>query len=141
LAEWFRRFGDIPGVSYDTPEQVDRNKVAGHDTVPKANPYRIPGQSERELWWPTDGTFSSASPVHRRAFADLRDVSTAEVVRHVYEGLELPGVPTDYHFLSQGCAEQLRSRSRQEPSLIAEVEKLSCVQQSGVPTGSLMGVA
>jgi hypothetical protein len=54
----------------------------------------------------------------------MRDTSTSELIRNVYEGLELPGEPTDYHFLIQGSASQLWTRRREEPHVIGEVEKL-----------------
>jgi len=54
----------------------------------------------------------------------MRDASPEDLIRNVYEGLELPGEPTDYHFLIQGSASQLWSHRRQEPCVIGEVEKL-----------------
>jgi hypothetical protein len=39
-----------------------------------------------------------------------------DLVRSVWEGLELPGIASDYHFLLQGAAAQLWSRRRKEPA-------------------------
>jgi hypothetical protein len=46
------------------------------------------------------------------------------LVQNVYEGLELPGEGTDYHFLIQGCAKELWGRRRDEPDVLEEVERL-----------------
>jgi hypothetical protein len=54
----------------------------------------------------------------------MRDASTSDLVRNVYEGLELPGEPADYHFLIQGSASQLWTHRREDPHVIGEVEKL-----------------
>lgn len=127
MPEWFRRFGDIPGISYRVPGQFDRRTLIGYDAYPEVqHVYGIEGENEETLWWPPSAGTSggSASPAHYRAFADLRGMSAAEIVRHVHEGLELPGEPGDYHFLIQGCAEQLWRCRRNEPSLVTEVERL-----------------
>lgn len=54
----------------------------------------------------------------------MRDASPDDLIRNVYEGLELPGEPADYHFLIQGSAGQLWGHRREEPRVIGEVEKL-----------------
>ncbi len=48
----------------------------------------------------------------------------AELLEHCYEALELPGVPSDYHFIIQGCAGALWSRRRREPQALEDVERL-----------------
>jgi hypothetical protein len=42
----------------------------------------------------------------------------------MYEGLELPGEPSDYHFLIQHAAEELWRRGRDEPDLLSAAESL-----------------
>jgi hypothetical protein len=37
VAQWFRRFGDIDGLAYTTPEHIDRSSLAGHDEVPEVD--------------------------------------------------------------------------------------------------------
>jgi hypothetical protein len=46
------------------------------------------------------------------------------VLQRVAESLELPGQPSDYHFLIQGCALALWNRRRAEPEVLQEVERL-----------------
>lgn len=45
-----------------------------------------------------------------------------DLVRSVWEGLELPGTASDYHFLLQGAVAQLWSRRRTEPAGLRMVE-------------------
>lgn len=126
MPEWFRRFGDVPAVSYESPVWVDRVRLPGHDAVPQVQSIALGGERSETLWWPaeTGGGGGSASPVHSRAFGDVSNASASELIRNVYEGLELPGEPADYHFLIQGWASQLWGHRREEPRVIGEVEKL-----------------
>jgi hypothetical protein len=129
LPEWFQRFGDIPGVSYTTPEQIDRTRLPGYDMAPTIHTPRFRTEGEETLRWPTGngGLPSSASPAHDRAFSgsgDLRKAPTAALLRHVAEGLELPGIPSDYHFLIQHCVDEFWSRRRREPDLVTDIERL-----------------
>src|SRR5262249_22647509 len=50
--------------------------------------------------------------------------SATELLKHCYESLELPGVPSDYHFLIQGCASALWAQRRREPQVLEDVETL-----------------
>jgi hypothetical protein len=129
VPEWFRRFGEIPGVAYTAPEQIDPLSLAGHDDVPEVRTSRFGGTPNETLVWPAgDGRRGgSASPAHHRAFStisDPRNVPPAAVLRNLHEGLELPGEPSDYHFLIQGVADELWTRGRDEPDLLGEAERL-----------------
>ncbi len=126
MPKWFRRFGDIPGVVYETPDQIDRGSLPGCDDAPENQPWDQTGETLR---WPSgDGTRGgSASPVHYRAFAgapDQREAPVEAIVRNVNEGLELPGEAADYHFLIQGSVEVLWGRRRKEPAITEHVERL-----------------
>jgi len=124
MVDWFRRFGDIPGVTYAGEPRVDPRRLPGYGAVPKVDVYDFEGERRESVLWPERGGETSASPAHRRAFSDLRDITTARLVKNVYEGLELSGEPRDYHFLLQGCASELWKRRRNEPDVLDEVEKL-----------------
>ncbi len=121
---WFRRFRDIPNVVYHGSPKVDPQSRPAYGDPPQIEKYEFDGETRQSLDWPTDGGSTSASPAHRRAFGDLTGKSTADLLENLYEGLELPGEPSDYHFLIQGCAEELRLRRQQEPNVLEEVEKL-----------------
>src|SRR6266571_5278162 len=129
VPDWFRRFGDIPGVTYGPSEQIDWRSLAGCDDVPEVHEVFLRDRGSTTLWWPASGGSrgGSASPVHRRAFSafpDSRDVPAAAILQNAYEGLELPGEPSDYHFLIQRTAGELWRRSHKEPDLLGEVERL-----------------
>lgn len=124
MVDWFRRFGDIPGVEFEGSPGVDRSQLPGHNATPELHVFELEGRRRESLWWPVVGGGGSASPVHSRAFGDSRDVPTSKLLQNVYEGLELPGEPSDYHFLIQGCANELWGRRRQEPQVLEKVEEL-----------------
>jgi len=114
--EWFRRFGDIPGIDYQVDPQVDRSRLAHKDDVPRV--------ASNYLMWPTDEGSTSASPAHRHWHSDNTPVPNPELLLNMMEALELPGIPSDYHFIIQGCAERLWARRREEPSALESVERL-----------------
>jgi hypothetical protein len=124
MVDWFPRFSDIPGISFGGTPGVDPRRLEGYGVVPEVQVHEFDGKRREALWWPEKGGGGSASPTHGRAFGDSRGVTTGALLKNVYEGLELPGEPSDYHFLLQGCASELWKRRREEPDVLDEVEKL-----------------
>jgi hypothetical protein len=126
LPDWYHRFADIPGISYTTPQQIERTALPGYDMVPTIFKPRFRTELGESLLWATgeDGGQSSISPV--RAFTDRppRKAPAAAWLSGIAEGLELPGEPTDYHFLIQGAIDELWPRHRREPDLIPDIERL-----------------
>lgn len=120
MVRWFRRFGDIPGVTYETPSGLDPKKLPGYGVVPKIDVFEFEGKRRQTLSWPGYG---GASPAQRRLEGDFTTVPAREILTNCLEGLELPGQPSDYHFLIQGCASGLWGR-RREPDFLDDVEKL-----------------
>ena len=49
VPDWFRRFGDIPGVLYTPREQIDRSSLVGCDDVPEVHTFRFDGQPKETL--------------------------------------------------------------------------------------------
>jgi hypothetical protein len=123
MAVWFRRFGDIPGITYTRPADLDPTALVGYAAVPEVSAYEFEGRRHESLMWSYGDGETSSSPAHNRAF-ESREDSAQDVVRSCYEGLELPGEPSDYHFLIQGTASELWRRRRQHPEMITEVEHL-----------------
>jgi hypothetical protein len=118
--EWFRRFGDIPGVSYTAPAHVDRAALAGCHERPEV--HRL--GEEASLWWPQGNT--SASPVHRRGFDSRpRLDGPHDVVRHLEETLELPGEASDYHFAIQSALGMVLGGRRSDPTVLEAAERLA----------------
>ena len=124
--DWFRRLGDIPGVSYETPAGIDRERLPQANARPTIRTY----DGERYMSWPgeesSDTISTSSSPAHQRAFGpELAGLSTAAVLRHLSETLEVPGEPADYHFAIQHVLGVLWNRRRTEPDVLATVERLA----------------
>lgn len=120
--EWFSRYGDIPGISYETPTGINVAKVRGAGQRPTVITV---GGGEKRLSWDTEDGSSSQGPAAARAFdTDLAGKSSKALEKHLAETLELPGQPKDYHFAIQFIVEELWKRRRQEPEVLAAVEKL-----------------
>lgn len=85
--------------------------------------------SEYGLWWTRRTTnrsgveASSASPAHERAFGiDTSDYTARQLITHVWETVELPGAPEDYHFALQRAVEQLWRMRSTNPECLTELE-------------------
>jgi len=128
--QWFKRMGDIPGVRYDPPVAVDRSKLRGHDAVARVERYEFDGRITESLRWESadagdDDFGGSGSPAHAIAFGGLdNELATRTLLKRLWEGLELPGQASDYHFAVQGVAGSLRSRRAREPEVLKWVEYL-----------------
>lgn len=68
------------------------------------------------MWPAAGGATTSASPASRHLGSDVARLRHEDLVRSVWEGLELPGTTPDYHFLLQGAVTELWSRRRREPA-------------------------
>lgn len=124
MVRWFRRFGDIPGVTYETPSGLDPKKLSEYGIVPEIHVFEFEGKRQETLSWPMNGGRTSASPAKNRMANHSTTVSTREILVNCLEALELPGEPVDYHFLIQHCAGALWSQRRKEPDFLDDVEKL-----------------
>ena len=100
MTRWYARMADIPGIGFPGSPGVDRSRLP----EAQVRPLQEPGSPY--LYWPTpDGhASSSSSPAHRRAFADTTVMDTNELVRWIFEGMELPGIASDYHHLLQAAS-------------------------------------
>jgi hypothetical protein len=116
---WFLRFGEIPGVSWTTPPGIDRRQIPGHDAAP-----------ESRGWWPSfehpeEDAITGATPAQQYARGDWSEGKTADaVLRHMAEALELPGNPSDYHFIIAAAQERLWKLRQIEPDAVQETERL-----------------
>jgi hypothetical protein len=121
MPKWFRRLAEIPGVGYPASDGVVRSKLKGHSAVPQVTTYNFDGRKRQVLSWPSG---SSASPAHEWGFSPDTS-STAAALKRLAEALELPGIPSDYHFAIQHCLEFLYKQRREEPWQLREVERLA----------------
>lgn len=87
---WYERMAAIPGIQFGGSPGVNRGRLAEARVRPRTE--------MGYLSWPTPDGSTSASPAHSRAFANMSRLERGELVRWVWEGLELPGIASDYHF-------------------------------------------
>lgn len=119
MPHWFRRFADIPGLTYAPTKPVARTTIPGHDATPTIESYTADGKRHTSLTWQLPNGTTSASPASQHKPADD---STAALLRNIDETLELPGEPSDYHFALQHVIGTLWDRH--EPHTLADIERL-----------------
>ncbi len=122
---WFLSLADVPGISYTSPQDVDRAALLGHDVVPRVFEYGFDSEMRRSLMWPTpDGGETGASPARQRAYDDQADTSARNELRRLREMLELPGTLSDYHFAIQRTAETAYKGRQDDQDLVGKAERL-----------------
>jgi hypothetical protein len=128
---WFRRFAEVSGVEYTSNPGINRFQLPGHDAVPHVGAHSMffSQHEQREyLSWPmVNGTTgsTSASPAKQwRTQPHAGEADAQARLRRLYETLELPGEPSDYHFAIQGCCSELWRLHRVEPWVLEELERL-----------------
>jgi peptidoglycan hydrolase-like protein with peptidoglycan-binding domain len=104
--------------------EVDATGFPGYGTVPQVRAFQFEGKLHESLEWSYDETVTSASPAHNVAFGEAGDLPTDDLLRRCYQGLGLPGEPSDYHFLISQCISELWRRRRREPAVLEAVERL-----------------
>ncbi len=122
---WFARLADVPKVGYRGHPNVDRRRLPGYDLQPQIDTFDFDGMRHRSLSWPTAEGSTSQSPASAWcSFDEPRHATAADVLRRIYEVLELPGTAADYHFALLQAYEILWSQFRQQPEILAELERL-----------------
>jgi len=129
MVQWFRSFSDVPGVGYKGNPGLYRPQLPEHATLPKSGSSEIAGVNRDFVIWPMlfgTGT-TSASPVqqwttHTQPRSGESPAQTR--LRQLYESLELPGELLNYHFAIQGCCLELWRLRREDPWVLAELERL-----------------
>jgi hypothetical protein len=125
METWFRQLAEVPDVGFEGSPGVDRSRLPGHNAVPEIDHYDFRGRQLVSLSWPMKGGSTSASPAQSWETKPRKGETQAQtVLRQLHETLELPGTLSDYHFAIQNCHEELRGHSREEPWVLAEVERL-----------------
>lgn len=119
---WFHRFGDIPGVDYQTPPGIDPTKLPGYGMEPRLFASDFGDHHLESLDWNYGDTMSSASPAQEWEAGPGDSVEA--VLTGCAQGLELPGEPSNYHFMIQGAIERLYKLRRQDSAALPELERL-----------------
>jgi hypothetical protein len=76
------------------------------------------------FWDMPNRVSTTQSPAASWASSGSPDASWPDVLRRLYESLELPGSASDYHFAILRTTEDLWNRRRQDPDVLPEVECL-----------------
>ncbi|RSM35893.1 hypothetical protein DMA12_42475 [Amycolatopsis balhimycina DSM 5908] len=137
MAGWYARLADVPRIQFQGSPGVDRARL------PEANVRPTSGYAGTLMWPHPDGT-TSASPAHQRAFTDAAPDDVEGLAQWVWEGLEIPGTPSDYHFLLQGAVQTLWSWRRDQPDGLQFVEVFSYVDLAlieAVPEAAMIDAA
>jgi hypothetical protein len=121
--QWFPRLGDIPGVDYETPDSIDPTKLPGYGLVPERYSSDFADRHLEDLMWASGDGSTSASPANEWGFGPGSEDSAAAVAKWCTEGLELPGEPSDYHFMIQGAIERLHTLRRKDHDAYQELER------------------
>lgn len=119
---WFHRMGDIPGIDWRSPG-VERTRLPRHDAKPELRVYEFGGRRHESLWWETPEGGASSSPAQDWTHTEEEQTSE-QILKRVYQAIELPGEAADYHFAIQSAAGTLWNRRRDDPNLILRVEEL-----------------
>lgn len=123
--EWFAHLADVPKVGYPGHPTVDRRSLPGHDIKPQVDTCEIDGTPHRSISWPTAEGSTSQSPASAWCSSDdPQHTTVADVLRRIYEAVELPGTAADYHFALLHSYRILWSRFRQRAEILPELECL-----------------
>jgi hypothetical protein len=125
-AEWFNGLRSVPGIGYTGHPDVDRTKVPGYDTKPDITTFDVGEKKHVSVMWPMrDGGHTSQSPASAwSSHGDARTAEPEDVIRSLYEALELPGTISDYHFKMLGTCGVLWSLRKRRPDLLSELERI-----------------
>jgi hypothetical protein len=124
-AEWYEGFRKVPGVAYPGHPDIDRRKLPQHNVKPEIETFDVGGEKHTSVMWQTRDGYSSQSPA--AAWSSVDDPRVAEpedVLRSMYEALELPGTVSDYHFKLLNACAALWSRRKRRPEVLPELEKI-----------------
>jgi hypothetical protein len=118
--------GDIPGLDYEPPSDVDPTTIPGWAAVPmKESISEFRGREIVGLMWGDHRSATSASPANQFASSIVdTERSPQDAVGELWKGLELPGTPSDYHRLIGGVAGWLNAIRWKQADVSAQLEQL-----------------
>lgn len=132
---WVPSLRELEAVRYSPPAGIQAPRLSRDQAIPKVSSYEFDGEERTYLSWKTRDGSTSASPASRHSATDSDDDSTIEeMVRHLHEGLCLPGTPSDYHFAIQRVVDALWKRRRSDPKAVGPLEELCLLDIAIVET-------
>lgn len=122
---FFFGLSNVPGVGYECPPGIDRQALLRVNEKPRISTYFFDGKRRTSVSWDQpNGVSTSQSPASAWAATGPMDAPWPETVRRLYEALELPGTASDYHFALLRATDVLWESRRQDPEVLAELERL-----------------
>jgi hypothetical protein len=134
--EWYDRLASVPGVGFEGHPDVDRRALPQYNVKPTVNTFEFDGKTHRSLSWKTRDGSTSQSPAAAWASSDLDSLEGDQVIRRMYQAVELPGTVSDYHFAMLGTYQLLWARRNREPELLPELERIMLLDISLVEAQS-----
>jgi hypothetical protein len=121
----YNRLAEIQALGYETPPGIDRRTLPKHNLRPRISTYSFDGKKSTYVSWDIgNGVSTSQSPASDWAISGTPDAPWPDVLRRLFEALELPGSASDYHHAIWRTADGLWDRRRQDPDILPEVERL-----------------
>lgn len=122
---WSPSLSELGGIIYSPPEGIQAPRLDRAHAAPDVSSFEFDDGERTYLSWRTRDGSTSASPASRHfATAPDDEAPIEEIVRHLHEGLCLPGTPSDYHFALQRVIDALWKRRRTDPEAVAPLEGL-----------------
>ena len=121
----YTRLADIQDLGYRTPPGIDRRTLPNHNLRPNISTYSFDGKPRVSVMWDMgNGGSTSQSPAAAWGNGGTMEVSWPDVLRRLYEAVELPGSISDYHNAIWRTFDALWDRRRQDPDILPELERL-----------------
>lgn len=122
----YTRLADFEALGYQTPPGIDRRTLPKHDLRPNVSTYSsFDGKPRVSVMWDAgNGVSTSQSPAAAWGNFGPMDIPWPDVLRRLFEALELPGSISDYHIAIRRTYDALWDRRRQDPEVLPELERL-----------------
>lgn len=121
----YTRLADFKALGYQSPPGIDRRKLPKHDLRPNVSTYSFDGKPRVSVMWDMgNGGSTSQSPAVAWGNFGPMDIPWPDVLRRLFEALELPGSISDYHHAIRLTYDALWERRRQDPDVLPELERL-----------------
>jgi hypothetical protein len=125
---WLSSFNSIPGVAWEPLVAINVSSLRDRDataSVRRWESYSTPGEFHESLEWKSAaGRELHGSPANKHAEDDGRMLTPEGQAQRVSEALNLPGAPSDYHFLMLHAYEALWNARSRDVRAFGWIERL-----------------
>lgn len=121
---FYARLAEIQGIGHETPPGIERDALPHRDLRPKTSTVTYGGKQVSYVSWHLGNVITSQSPASAWATSGDPKSSWPDLLRRLFEALELPGSVADYHQVILRAFDALWERRREDPDILPEVERL-----------------